>query len=373
MATVQIQRRKNKNRVSYPLYFKNQYNGKKEYFKTFPKFKEAQQAANELRALLDSGRLPDNKSKRLNPLSFIDVSKLLKMDWDSRLSRGDLSPKTHEDYCILLNKLNGVFGKKLLCQITKNDVELYRNAIASEFTKVTSNRYLFIIKQVFKKGLACNAVLKDPVHEIHKYSEKDHERKEFLLPKQLDRLLDAAQETKAKFYLPAIILLGAEHGAAKQEILDLNWHDIDFDYHGKGIIKLFRNKNKKKRTEFLMPRTKKVLLSWHEHLELKRKRLKILEPKSDRVFCRIDGTPINTFNKAWWNVLKKAKLKGFHFHDLRHTYASNLLLSGADLKDVKEMIGHEDLSMTDRYSHLTSSHKLQVQSKLANHYSGGAK
>jgi site-specific recombinase XerD len=45
-------------------------------------------------------------------------------------------------------------------------------------------------------------------------------------------------------------------------------------------------------------------------------------------------------------------------------------LSGADLKDVKEMIGHSDLTMTDRYSHLTVNHKLIRQQKLAEHYYG---
>ena len=56
------------------------------------------------------------------------------------------------------------------------------------------------------------------------------------------------------------------------------------------------------------------------------------------------------------------------YHDLRHTFCSNLILSGSDLKDVKEMIGHKDLSTTDRYSHLTAIHKKHNQERLAAHY-----
>ena len=56
------------------------------------------------------------------------------------------------------------------------------------------------------------------------------------------------------------------------------------------------------------------------------------------------------------------------YHDLRHTFCSNLLLAGSDLKDVKEMIGHSDLAMTDRYSHLTMDRKRSRQKKLAEHY-----
>ena len=94
--------------------------------------------------------------------------------------------------------------------------------------------------------------------------------------------------------------------------------------------------------------------------------------KSDHVFCHLAGTRIKSFNKAWWRVLEIAGIKYFHFHDLRHTFCSNLLLSGASLKDIKEMIGHSDISMTDRYSHLTLNHKQLMQDQLAHHYLNAA-
>lgn len=57
------------------------------------------------------------------------------------------------------------------------------------------------------------------------------------------------------------------------------------------------------------------------------------------------------------------------YHDLRHTFCSNLLLSGASLKDVKDMIGHRHLDTTDRYSHLTGFHKAKLYDRLSLHYS----
>jgi site-specific recombinase XerD len=63
-----------------------------------------------------------------------------------------------------------------------------------------------------------------------------------------------------------------------------------------------------------------------------------------------------------------AGIVNLHFHDLRHTFCSNPLLSGAGLKDVKEMIGHSDISMTDRYAHLSLDRKLFWQEQLAKHY-----
>ena len=123
-----------------------------------------------------------------------------------------------------------------------------------------------------------------------------------ILPAKLDTLIQATQKTKAKFYMPAIIYLGAEHGASKQEILSLKWSEIDFDFGGMGIIRLYRTKNGRERTEFLMPRTKKSLLEWRDHLKWMRHRRKIDAVKSDHVFCRLDGTPIKCFNKAWWRA-----------------------------------------------------------------------
>jgi len=193
----------------------------------------------------------------------------------------------------------------------------------------------------------------------------------FLLPSELKNLIKATQKIRAKYYLPAIIYLGAEHGAAKQEILSLKWSDINFEFKGRGLIKLYRTKNKKKRTEALMPRTKKALLAWRGHLEYKRKMDSVTEIKSDYVFCRINGTPIKNFNKAWWAARKIAGIKDFHFHDLRHTFCSNLILSGAGLKEAKDMIGHSDISMTDRYTHLYEGHRIRVQDQLNEHYSNG--
>jgi integrase len=368
MATVYIQKRKRNNGMSYLVSYYDPIAKRKEHYKTFKKQREAQREANDLRAILDSGKKPVKKDVRFTPLTFRKVAKALKAEWRDRLQKKDLAIKTVSNYEIWLDVLERDFGDKILHNIKNQDIAEYRDEIARNQTNVNANKYLSVFKKLFAKGLELKAVIDDPAAGIPYLSEKHHIRNSYLMPPSLDNLIKATQGTRAKFYMPSIILLGAEHGACKQEILDLRWSKIVFDFKSIGLITLFRTKNSRERTEFLMARTRTALLDWQAHLEHMRHRRKIRNVKSDYVFCRLDGTPIKSFNKAWWHALKVANIKNFHFHDLRHTFCSNLLLAGGTLKHAKDMIGHSDISMTDRYAHLHMSEHHKIQRQLAEHY-----
>ncbi len=69
--------------------------------------------------------------------------------------------------------------------------------------------------------------------------------------------------------------------------------------------------------------------------------------------------------KPWYRTRKKAGVEDFRFHDLRHTYASHLVMAGGDINTVKGLMGHFDIRMTVQYSHLSPKHKIQAVETLA--------
>jgi len=79
---------------------------------------------------------------------------------------------------------------------------------------------------------------------------------------------------------------------------------------------------------------------------------------------------IRNIKSAFTVALRKAQIHNFHFHDLRHTFASHLVMAGVDLTTVKELLGHKDIKMTLRYSHLAPEHKQKAVAVLDNIFSG---
>lgn len=368
MATVTLTQRMRKNNgKSYDVSYLNPRNGKKKHFKSFRLKREAAAAAAELRILIDSGRLPEKKIQHV-PMTIEEVGNHLKSDYLRRAKIGELSPKTVDGYVVFLKRILTDRGDQLIAGINKKMVSEYQAELAGSASNILSNRVMFVFKQLCRSAVKLGALEGDPSKDVQYLSEKKHQRNCYLEPGELSKLVQAARLTKARHYLPLLILLAAEHGASRQECLSLRWKDIRYHQNGESI-RFFRTKNSTERTLSLMPLSNRELAHWREHL-MKGKEGNP-DPESP-VFTRLDGRPIASFRKAFSRACQLAKIVDFHFHDLRHTYCSNLILSGAQLKDVKEMIGHSDIAMTDRYSHLSSAHMVGLQERLAERYAQGA-
>jgi site-specific recombinase XerD len=83
------------------------------------------------------------------------------------------------------------------------------------------------------------------------------------------------------------------------------------------------------------------------------------------VFCDGEGRRFNSVKRSFATACRKAEIDNFRFHDLRHTFASHLIMRGVGLKTVQELLGHSDIKMTMRYAHLSLGH-LQESVNLLN-------
>ena len=82
------------------------------------------------------------------------------------------------------------------------------------------------------------------------------------------------------------------------------------------------------------------------------------------VFPSKNGTPLDNVKNSWRNLLQDAKIKDFRWHDMRHHFASKLVMAGVDLNTVRELLGHSDYTMTLRYAHLAPEHKKEAVERL---------
>jgi len=86
-----------------------------------------------------------------------------------------------------------------------------------------------------------------------------------------------------------------------------------------------------------------------------------LSPNGSGLVC----SPLAGPERRWFaEVVKQAGLANFHWHDLRHTFASRLVMAGVDLRTVQELMGHKAIAMTVRYSHLAPAHQREAVERL---------
>lgn len=92
--------------------------------------------------------------------------------------------------------------------------------------------------------------------------------------------------------------------------------------------------------------------SVHNHLKKIRRRI-----KNPYVFPgEKPGKARTDLPKSWEPSLQKAGIQDFHWHDLRHTFASRLMMKGAELYEVMRLLGHTNIETTQRYAHLSPKH-----------------
>lgn len=145
-------------------------------------------------------------------------------------------------------------------------------------------------------------------------------------------------------YLEPLITLAMNTGMRKGEMLTLRWEHINMEDRYL-TIRSENAKSKNKRTIPLNDTVYSMLSDWRDQ-----------NSETELVF-EIDGKTLTSYQYQWETLLKDANITNFRFHDLRHHFASKLVMKEVDLNVVRELLGHADLKMTLRYAHLAPEHK----------------
>ncbi len=219
-------------------------------------------------------------------------------------------------------------------------------------TASTVNRELAILRHMLRLAEEWGYIAKVPKIRLSKEPEG---RLRFLSEDEIERLLVACEDRSRKSpYLLPIVTIALNTGMRKGEILGLTWEHVDF---ARAVLLLEQTKNGRRRE---VPMNRAVYDALQPLYAAARAALptpapgkKAAEP-AGLVFRKRQGDASwGSIRTAFEGACREAKIPDFRFHDLRHTCASWLVMKGRSLKEVQELLGHREFTMTLRYAHLS--------------------
>jgi integrase len=220
---------------------------------------------------------------------------------------------------------------------SKKDAEAYFAKSKATTQPATVNRELALLKHMYSKAIEWGRYEENPAKKV-KLLKGEVKRVRFLMPDDVQKLLSNCAD-----HLKPIVTVAVHTGMRKGELLSLNWDQVNFE---QGIISLLDTKNHKRR-DISMNETVKATLTG-------------MERKGSYVFSAEDGGSFGDVRRSFETALRRSGIQDFRFHDLRHTFASNLVMESVDIVTVMELMGHKDLTMTLRYTHLAPNHKTKA-------------
>ena len=238
-----------------------------------------------------------------------------------------------------LKPLTEKFGLKHLNDISSFEIEKYRKERKdSGKADATINRELQALRHLFNKAIAWGKAHQNPVSQV-KLRKEENSRVRFLSDEEETCLLQACGPT-----LRAIVVAALNTGFRRGELLSLYWSDVDF-VHSLITVQGAYAKNGERRTIPMNGELRRLLTS-----------LKANADNTGNVFLNSNGEAYRLVSTVFDEAVERANITDFHFHDLRHTFASRLIMAGVDLRTVQVLMGHKTINMTLRYSHLSPDH-----------------
>jgi integrase len=265
----------------------------------------------------------------------------------------------------LMEEYRKAFGERRLAEISYLDMETYRNQrkrtptrSGKPRTDATVNRELSTLRHMLNKAVEWGMLEVSPFNKGSRLMVKENNhRLRFLSEAEIEALLKECPS-----HLRPIVETALNTGMRRGELLNLKWEQIR---NGFIYLQGAMTKSGKGRQIPINDRLAEVFREVRRGNQL----------KSAYVFCDSKGRRFYEVKRSFATACRRAGIEDFRFHDLRHTFASHLVVKGVSLKAVQELLGHADIKMTMRYSHLSQAHlreAVAVLNQIGNFAFGGA-
>ena len=234
------------------------------------------------------------------------------------------------------------FGEDMpLAKITTSKIEQVKLRRVQEVSPATVDKSVAVLKAFFSWCDRQGIFNHNPVRTVKLFN-PNNELIRYLSTEQYDRLLTEAE--KIRWYLRPMIVLAVHTGLRRGNLLGLRWDHIDFVTNNIRLTDSTKN-----RSTLALPLNDTAIETLNA--------LKEKSGDSQYVFPHFEGQlageAIRDIKNGWKTAVKRAGITNFRWHDLRHCFASWLVMKGVDLNVVQTLLGHRNIRMTQRYAHLS--------------------
>jgi integrase len=236
------------------------------------------------------------------------------------------------------------FGNRPLGQITLAELQDFQARKRQVNKPATVNRILCRLRHLLNKAVEWELISESPMRRL-KFLKEQNSRLRYLSLEECDRLIAACIAP----HLKAIVTVALHTGMRSGEIRNLNWRDLDFD---SGFL-IIRDSNNGESRHVPMDSTVVDLFRNYPRT-----------PGSDLVFTNAVGGRIGWLQHGFRKALGRAGITDLHFHDLRHTFASQWMMAGGELYSLRDILGHKTIAMTQRYAHLSPAYKRAMVDRM---------
>lgn len=344
-----------------------------------------------------AGELTPTQARDLAKLKAADVAKGINIQSDKKTAKAEnkrryqlrLDRYLEENYLPFLESRNPKTAQKIfrelnssfkefldheIDKITPFQIEKWRNQKTKDgLSPTTVNYYINTLKGALSRAVDWGVIEKHDLNKVKpikkdnsvvRYLSNQEEARLRTALRQRDTEIKTARENANQFrtdrgyellpslaslefsdHIEPMTLLAMNTGMRRGEIFSLEWSQTDLI----NKVVTVTSANSKSKTLRHIPLNNEAfntLQYWKDQAKTKK-----------YVFESKPSIPFKDIKKGFLAILKDAEIENFRFHDLRHHFASKLVMAGVDLNTVRELLGHSDLKMTLRYAHLAPEHK----------------